>query len=261
MLEGNPKTYAARRIVQYYSQLSQLQPAEQAILDRLQGQLSKMKMLDIGVGGGRTTQHFAQFVVEYVGIDYSSNMIAACQKRFAAASSTVGFEVCDARDMSQFSDNSFDFILFSFNGIDSISHTDRLQCFQEVSRIGKPGGYFCFSSHNLQAMEREFDWRNHISLNPITTYVNLVMLALLHFFNRPITLSHLKTAAHVILQDESHNFRLKNYYVRPQEQINQLEANFGQVQVYSWKHGLEIASEKELRSNTDMWLYYLCLIK
>ena len=75
-----------------------------------------MKMLDIGVGGGRTTLHFAPLVKEYVGIDYSQNMIKACQERFAQ----VSFQTADARSMGIFKDSTFDFILFSYNGIDYI---------------------------------------------------------------------------------------------------------------------------------------------
>ena len=258
--DHNKKIYASRNIIQYYARLSMIQPAEQTILDLLQDELSSMKMLDIGVGGGRTTRHFSKLVAEYVGIDYSTNMIAACQERFST-SPQVMFEVCDARDMSRFRDNSFDFILFSFNGIDYISHTDRLKVFQEVSRVGKPGGYFFFSSHNLQRIEREFDLRKQVSLNPITTYINLVTLALLRFFNHSITLEHLHASAHTIIKDESHNFRLKTYYVRPQEQISQLEADFSNIKVYSWQNGLEIISKNELCSHVDMWLYYLCTIK
>lgn len=261
MLEENQKTYAARSIVRHYAQLSQLQPAEQTILDLLQGQLSQMKMLDIGVGGGRTTHHFSKQVAEYVGIDYSTDMISACQKRFTAASPALEFKVCDARDLSCFCDNSFDFILFSFNGIDYISHDDRLAVFQEVSRVGKSGGYFCFSSHNLQGIEHEFNWKNRISCNPISTYVNLVMLALLRGFNRSIDLPQLQDASHLIIKDESHNFRLHTYYIRPQEQLLQLDANFEQVKIYSWQNGLEITQADVLSANAEMWLYYLCRIK
>ncbi|MBD2071573.1 class I SAM-dependent methyltransferase [Leptolyngbya sp. FACHB-671] len=258
--DNNRKLYTARGIVQHYTQLKMLQPAEQTILERFQNQWSSMRMLDIGVGGGRTTRHFSKLVLEYVGIDYSTEMIGACQKRFAASSDTT-FEVCDARDMSQFKDNTFDFIMFSFNGIDYVSHSDRLKVLQEVSRVSKPGGYFFFSSHNLQRIEREFNWKNQMSLNPITTYVNLVMLTLLRCFNYSTTLEQLSLSTHATVKDESHNFRLKTYYVRPQEQINQLEAGFSNIQVYSWKNGLELKTKNEWSANTDMWLYYLCTIK
>ena len=265
MFEHNHQVYTAREIVQHYSQLCQLQPAEQTILDLLHEEWAGMKMLDIGVGGGRTTQHFSGIVQEYVGIDYSQEMITACQKHFPpfspSSSQSRVFAVSDARDMSQFADNSFDFILFSFNGLDALSHLDRLQVLQEVSRIGKSGGYFFFSSHSLQGLEQEFNWRKQISLNPLTTYVNLVMWGILRFFNRSISPKQIKSSNHEIIQDESHNFRLKQYYVRPQEQLNQLKADFGNVTMYSWKSGLELTTPQELSENIDMWLYYLCKIK
>ena len=246
--------------MQHYVELSALQPAETTIFKLLQAQLGSMKMLDIGVGGGRTTQYFSEVVAEYIGIDYSTEMIEACQKRFSDASDTKLFQVCDARDMSKFKDNSFDFILFSFNGIDYISHAERSQVFKEIQRIGKPGGYFCFSSHNLTAFEQEFDFKQQFSFNPLKTYINLVMAALLHVFNFPITLKQLKKSAYLILKDESHNFRLKTYYIRPQEQINQLESHFSGVKVYSWKSGLEL-TEDEMHCHSDLWLYYLCVVK
>jgi ubiquinone/menaquinone biosynthesis C-methylase UbiE len=261
MFEHNYQVYVARGIVQHYRQLRQLQPAEQTILDLLQNEWSSMKMLDIGVGGGRTTQHFSRVVEEYVGIDYAEEMIAACQKRFPPSSQSRVFEVVDARDLRQFQDNSFDFILFSFNGIDALPHLDRLQVFQEVRRVGRPGGYFFFSSHNLQGLEREFNWQNQISLNPLKTYVNLIMFALLRFFNRSFSPQQIKYSDHEIIRDESHNFRLKQYYIRPQEQLNQLKADFDNIKIYSWKSGLEITTQQELSMNADMWLYYLCRIK
>jgi ubiquinone/menaquinone biosynthesis C-methylase UbiE len=265
MGDRNHQVYVASEIVNHYSQLRQLQPAEQTILNLLSNEWSSVKMLDIGVGGGRTTQHFSGVVQEYIGIDYAQEMITACQKRFPtstqASSRSRKFELGDARDMRQFANDSFDFILFSFNGLDSLSHLDRLQVFQEISRIGKSGGYFFFSSHSLQGLEREFNWRNHLSFNPLTTYVNLVMFALLRFFNRSLSSQQLKSSNHEIVQDESHNFRLKQYYIRPQEQLNQLEADFGNVKIYSWKSGLELTTQKDLNTNVDMWLYYLCQIK
>jgi len=259
MADQNYTTYTAADIVSYYTQLHRLQPAEEAILKRFQGQWAKMKMLDIGVGGGRTTQHFAPIVAEYVGIDYSANMIAACQQRFSAPSSSIRFAVCDARDMSQFADDTFDFILFSFNGIDYMSHCDRLKVFQEVQRVGKPGGYFFFSSHNLQGIEREFDIKAHLSFNPLKTYVNLIMFAILRLMNRSTSLTRLRALDHAILQDESHNFRLKTYYIRPAAQLKQLfNAGFHDVQIFSWQTGNEMASQDDLKSNAEMWLYYLC---
>jgi len=56
-------------------------------------------------------------VGEYIGVDYSAEMIAACCQKFP----DLVWQVADARNLEQFADNYFDFILFSFNGIDYIS--------------------------------------------------------------------------------------------------------------------------------------------
>lgn len=256
----NQQTYESRGIVQHYTQLHQLQPAEVAIIALLKDKLPQMKMLDMGVGGGRTTKHFAKSVADYTGIDYSVEMIAACQQRFAGSQEPTSFIVCDARDMSCFPDNTFDFILFSFNGIDYIEHCDRIQALQEIQRVGKPGSYFYFSTHNLQGIESTFDWRTHLSLNPIRTYSDWVMWALLRVFNRPLNLPQLKTLSHAMIRDEPHNFRLRTYHIRPQDQIDQLASDFKDIKVYSWQTGLEL-SNSELQSTQEMWLYYLCVIQ
>lgn len=258
--DSNQKTYKSPLVVQHYAQLKMLQPAEETILNLFRDRWSTMRMLDMGVGGGRTTQHFAKRVAEYVGIDYSADMIATCQQRFATSSPPLRFEICDARDLSQFADNSFNFILFSFNGIDYISDSDRIKVFEEIHRVGKPGGYLFFSTHNLQGLESEFDIRKHIGWNPITTYVNLMMWFLLRVINYSLTLDQLRAATHAIVRDESHNFRLKTYYIRPQAQIRQLQPYFSNIKVFSWKTGLELTSESDLSANCDMWLYYLCRI-
>lgn len=259
IVDRNQQTYKSLSVVKYYAQLIALQPAEATVLKLFQSQLENMKMLDIGVGGGRTTQHFANLVAEYIGIDYSQNMITACQKRFSADPNRTTFQVCDARDLSRFEDNYFDFILFSFNGIDYISDADRLQVFKEIKRVGKPGGYFYFSSHNLAGFEREFDLKQQFSCNPLKTYINLVMFAFLHIFNFPLALKQLKNSAYLILKDESHNFRLNTYYIRPQAQLDRLEPYFHDLKVYSWQNGLELTDD-ELHHHPDMWLYYLCVI-
>jgi len=255
MIDQNHQTYTSPDIVWHYAQLSRLQPAEQTILDLFRGQLPTMRMLDIGIGGGRTTQHFANLAQTYTGIDYSPEMIAAYHHRFPECPHTI--EVGDARNM-QFADNSFDFILFSFNGIDSVSHSDRLQILQEVQRVGKQGCYFFFSSHNLQGMIKELNWRTQIRLNPLKTYVNLMMLGLINLFNSA-TRNQIQTADYAIIKDEPHNFRLQNYYIHPQAQINQL-AQFHNIEIYSWQSGLKITNNQELTTNFDLWLYYLCTI-
>ncbi len=259
--DKNLKTYSTSDVVNYYQYLQQLQPAEETIIKLLKNKLSNMRMLDLGVGGGRTTKHFFPLVQDYIGVDYSVDMIDACQKRLSQSYPSIKLRLGDARNLSQFEDNSFDFILFSFNGLDYISHEDRLKALQEISRVGKSGGYFFFSSHHLQAIEKAFEWQHHLSFNPFKTYVNLIMFAFLRGFNASINYPTIKENNYALLRDESHNFRLQTYYIRASEQIKQLEPLFTDIKVYSWKTGLELTTNNKMIDCSDMWLYYFCRIK
>lgn len=259
MREPNQAVYASPSIVQHYAQLNPLQPAETAILERLKERLPGMAMLDIGVGGGRTTQHFWPLVGSYIGIDYAADMIDACRQRFVTSQQTIRLAVADARDMQLFADRSFDFILFSFNGIDYVSHGDRLRVVQEIHRVAKPGGYVLFSSHNLWCMAHAFDYRQHIGFNPLKTYENLAMWGLTRLFNRAVSLEQIQTAKHLVLRDESHNFRLQTYYVCPEEQLRQLEFGFDTVEIYPWTQRIPAGLNSD-RLKSDQWLYYFCRV-
>ncbi|MGF1513761.1 MAG: class I SAM-dependent methyltransferase [Elainellaceae cyanobacterium] len=251
----NRNAYKTTGVVRHYAQLNRLQPAEQNVLERFRPQLSSMSMLDIGVGAGRTTQHFAPLAGEYVGIDYSAEMVAACRQRCP----DVGrLEVGDARQL-RYADNAFDFILFSFNGMDYVSHTDRLKILQEIYRVGRPGCSLFFSSHNLRAIAPSFHVKTHLSVNIFSAYVDLVMFGLLRLMNPDASFEKANTADHLIIRDESHNFRLRTYYICPSAQVQQLKFCFHQIEIYSWRRGLILeASDSAFRE--DRWLYYLCKV-
>jgi ubiquinone/menaquinone biosynthesis C-methylase UbiE len=109
-------------------------------------------MLDLGVGGGRTTAHFAALAGSYLGVDYSEEMVRACTVRFPH----LRFMQADARAMPQCADASFDFVLFSYNGIDYVEETGRQRVLDEVRRVLSPHGSFAFSTHNLNSCHELF---------------------------------------------------------------------------------------------------------
>src|SRR2546423_13692484 len=117
-----------------YARQSNLYPPEETILRFMLPILPRTRMLDLGVGGGRTTLHFAKWAREYIGTDYSENMIGECRRRFSAYPDHISFAVCDARSMEMFASGFFDFVLFSFNGIDYVAHADRLKILKEIRR-------------------------------------------------------------------------------------------------------------------------------
>ena len=268
-------TQAAAEIedwVTIYSTWADLQKPEAVILDRMKRQLPAMRMLDIGIGGGRTTLHFAGAAREYVGIDFDRKMIDACERRFADRSHGVSFLVCDARSMRIFDDSSFDFILFSFNGIDYLSHEDRLQALREVRRVGKNGQYFVFSSHNLNAVARLIVSPRRLLSRLVRRRLSLGRLwrhAILRVRNEPAR--RLRSQQHAFIYDGVYSHKLswllyslwkglgRFYYIKPEAQLRQLrEAGYEVADVYS-EEG-ETLTEHQLISNTDYWLYYRCRI-
>lgn len=254
----NKSGYEDHEIASYYAKQSDLQPPEEAILSVLVNALAGKRMLDIGVGGGRTTLHFAKWTADYVGVDYSAAMISGCRLRFAAFPGNMTFVEGDATQLTSFPDDSFDFVLFSFNGIDYVSHEARLEVFREVHRIGRPGGHFVFSTHNLQAAPKLFSLRRQFCLHPLRLLRQLKRWFLLTFVhNRWTTVRSLGTSNHSVFNDGAHGYRFQTYYITPTAQIEQLRSGFGNVRVFALSDGRELTGDAQLRTVEDSWLYFL----
>jgi len=256
-MHANRATYEAPGVVRAYTRHSRLQAPEQTILDELAPHLADMSMLDIGVGAGRTTLHFAHAVKEYVGVDYAENMVRACRERFPDAPTHVSFDTCDARDMGRFGDGAFDFVLFSFNGLDHIDHEGRIQALNEIHRVCKPGGIFAFSAHNANSLARLFAFRwTGLARRPWLFPTRFVKWLILRRLNAP--LKGLAQHPCVAINDGAHGFRLKTHYIRPEAQITQLtETGFAHVRVFTLD-GNEVQKDAGLDRLDDYWLYYLC---
>jgi len=103
------------------------------------------KILDLGCGTGRTSIRLKELGLDVVAVDYSEAMIKRAKEKYG---NIIDFEVMDASSL-KYEDNSFDYVFFSFNGIDYLYPEEkRKQCYEEIFRVLKPGGFFAFSSHN-----------------------------------------------------------------------------------------------------------------
>jgi SAM-dependent methyltransferase len=129
---------------QFRSTASWLDYGEQAAIEFVAGSVRGGSILDIGVGGGRTVSLMTLLSDDYRGIDYSPTMVDQCHQAFPDRNIEVG----DARDLSRFKDSSFALVLFSFNGLDSVSHDDRQIVLREIHRVLEPDGYFVYSTFN-----------------------------------------------------------------------------------------------------------------
>ena len=144
---ANLLVYRNPAVVSHYASLDYLTPCERHLFDTYL--TPGMAILDMGVGGARTTPYLSRKASRYVGIDYSEEMVRLCRDKFPRTE----FLVADASDLSAFSDGSFDAIIFSFNGLDYLfPEEQRWKCLQECWRVLRAGGVFVFSSHNPRAV-------------------------------------------------------------------------------------------------------------
>jgi ubiquinone/menaquinone biosynthesis C-methylase UbiE len=144
---ANLLVYRDPEVVSHYASLEYLTACERHLFDTYL--TSGMAILDMGVGGARTTPYLSQKASRYVGMDYSEEMIRLCHEKFPR----LEFLVADASHLSAFSDGSFDAIVFSFNGLDYLfPEEQRWKCLRECGRMLRAGGVFVFSSHNPRSI-------------------------------------------------------------------------------------------------------------
>ena len=131
----------------YYASLNYLSPCEQALFAEFLKPGDAI--LDLGVGGGRTTPYLSRLASRYVGVDYAPKMVAACREKFPQ----LEFLVADATNLALLADGNFDSVVMAFNGIDALVPSEaRRRCLAEIHRALKNGGVFIFSSHNPRAV-------------------------------------------------------------------------------------------------------------
>ena len=114
------------------------------------------RILDLGVGTGRTVPLLRSLGDDYVGIDYLAPMVEAARTHHPTADIRLG----DARDLGQFATGCRDLVAFSYHGIDSVGHDDRQRILKEVLRVLAPGGVFWFSTLNMTGPAARYrPWR------------------------------------------------------------------------------------------------------
>jgi ubiquinone/menaquinone biosynthesis C-methylase UbiE len=214
-------------IVRKYSKDSYLFPSERSMLRELKSH-PKRSMLDLGVGAGRTTQFFAPLFDRYIGLDLSRKMIKAARETHKNHEFIVG----DAASLP-FPDNSFDFVLFSYNGIDYLTHKKRLSALREIRRVMKKGSSFLFSTHNINGKEPIRSLR--------TAAFALIRTAIL------------PRKGWAIIRDGTGMFRIRTYYISPTEQLKQLDrAGFRDVR------GFGMDGKPCGKNPTDLWIHLSC---
>lgn len=240
--------YERDDIARIYGQYEDLLPTEKVLLESHRERIVGRRVLDLGCGGGRTSPWLHALAAEYVGVDYSARMIEICRARYP----DLAFAQGDATNLAAFGDASFDFVLFSYNGIDTMSHAPRLKVMAEVRRVLRDDGWFAFSSHSI-------DYRNIVTAfdrsAPLTAAGLRRNLKYLRSYLR-IRRYQVRTNEYALLSDPRAGSRQLTYFISRANQIAQLEAaGFVDTEILSWDGRRVSAAEPDRDS---MAFHYNC---
>lgn len=233
-------------------------PGEQAAVEFVAAEVRSRPILDMGVGAGRTTTILRAISEDYIGIDYTQEMVQACRAKHPG----VPILQMDARDLGRFEDERFALVVFSFNGIDSVDLADRWKILKEVHRVLQPGGLFLFSAHNRQGMGQGLKPRAHLpfSWNPLRLGWRTLQLARSlprswrnYRRHQPLNEIHDDWA---IMNCPAHEFGIVIMYTALAEQKRQLDAaGFGVELVVDGVRGQPVAEDTD--TSDVSWFHYV----
>lgn len=244
--------YRRLDVVDYYATTNDLTAAERVLFERLRPFIAGKAVLDLGIGTGRTTPFLASLTEDYTGVDYSPEMVEKAKELHPK----TNLLEADARDLSRFGAARFDFIIFSFNGIDSVSDADRQIVLQQIFWALKPGGVYMFSSHNLSSNRTSaFSLKNlQFHANPIRFLgaLRYYVKGMLHHLGA--RRNEVRTPRYALLTERAAHYRYLNYYISKALQVEQLErAGFKNIEIFT-EQGAPTRVENDDR---DRWIYYV----
>ncbi len=252
------KSWLNESVAATYARSQSLMPAELAVFAHAYSLIEDGRVLDLGVGAGRTLPYLYGPSKKYVAIDYSEAMVALCRRAHPAADVRLG----DARALDEFTDGSCDFVYFSYNSIDCVPLEGRRQVLDEVIRVLRPGGGFGFSSHNARILKSvpaklhmpEVEW----TLNMPKLAIRLARAGAegLRSLQNQLKLrkGEVRGDGYAVVNDGSHSASMLFVYADPAWQCEELVAHgFGQATVFD-----ERGRRVKVEDANDPWIHYLC---
>jgi ubiquinone/menaquinone biosynthesis C-methylase UbiE len=238
----NLAAYSCDAALKYYDRPNMdLFESERVILDQLTPQIKGKKILDIGVGGGRTTPFLLKVSDDYTGIDASLPLLRKAIVKYGSNHMSL----CDFRDLSVFASDEFDFAMCSFNSLGYVSHRDRLRALSEINRVLKSDGLFVFSTHNRERPPSVSPARRSIK--------SLIRHCLIRMGHLGLVPLEVRKGDYAMLNDSwiGHH-PVFTYYMTIPKQIEQLlNCGFGSTKAYDMQ-GCQVSDD-----HLSPWIYYI----
>lgn len=117
---------------------------QDALIRHFSADISNVRLLDVGCGGGVLTEEFARLGCEVTGIDISAESISTAHTHAQSEGLSIAYQIGSAIQLP-FSGSRFEVV----SCCDVLEHIPQwIQVIMEVSRVLKPGGLFLFDTIN-----------------------------------------------------------------------------------------------------------------
>jgi SAM-dependent methyltransferase len=248
----NAQIFFSPKLAQYYAG-EPLSKAETALFGRHRNAIEGKRVLDLGVGSGRTTPALLPISADYRGCDLAPPMLDLARVRFPQAT----FIERDIRDLTGIEGAPFDFILASCNLFDALPHEERMQVLRDVHALLTPGGMLIFSAHNRCWKKAGSGPQFALPSHPYAAVRRIVGHAIdLRNFRRMRAFEQVH-GDHAMLRDISHRWLGVFYYTDRDNQEHQLRSIGYEVREVVGLNGEALAPGADTRDEAS--LHYVCV--
>jgi SAM-dependent methyltransferase len=219
LIDHNAKIFFEPKLAHWYA-AEPLSAAEAVTLIRQRQAFAGKRVLDIGVGSGRTTRYILPLASSYMGVDLSPAMLARCRLDWPRAEIVE----LDIRDLANLSPRRFDFIVASNAIFDVLTHETRLEALADCAALLAPQGLLYFSGHNRNYVKAGLPPAPDFSGSPMRWPINLARFL-------PDSFNHIRMKKYehhetdyALLNDVAHGWQGVFYYTDRATQTRQIES-------------------------------------
>ena len=219
LAERNMEVFASPSVAAWYLDQA-LDPAERKLLLDWERDYVGARVLDLGIGTGRTTAMLAPCARDYLGIDVSEAMLAQARVNYPG----VDLRRMDIREIGALPAGERDYVLGSYAVLDVFDHEERRAVIEAVHGALRKGGLFVFSFHNLGWRLAGKPPQRPRGRNPVRLARDMRQFVIGLRNYRALADRERRAGDYAMLRDMAHQWRCVFHYTTPQAQIAEVEA-------------------------------------